>query len=170
MRRGLVVGGAFALIVAAGLAAVWPFWTARQIESAATANDGDRLEPYLDQAAIATDMKHRVNAELLADEDMSALAIALTDRAVEAAASPYGMARLIANGLYQVDAAAFDVTAQRFTYRAGYVSPNRFRIRTFDPKAKADGPSFLLGRQNLVQWKIIKVEPAGRTPVAGNGQ
>lgn len=159
MRRGLVVGGAFALIVTAGLAAAWPYWTARQIESAAMANDVDRLEPYLDQAAIAADMKNRLNAELLADDDMSALSIALADRAVEAAASPYGMARLIARGSYQAETATGPAD-RRFTYRAGYVSPNRFRIRTFDTEAKADGPSFLLGRQNLVQWKIIKVEPA----------
>ena len=166
MRTALLVAVA-SLLVMVALYIGSPFWAASRIEKAVVAKDTDTLGQLIDADAVATDLRGRMDAEIIKNggypEGLAGvMAPAIVDRMVNAAVSPYGMMELL-KGRPPLAAPGYD--EPEITYRWGYVSPNRFRIRTFNGTTQADGPSFLMKRDNLFQWKIAKVEPA-ETPAA----
>lgn len=158
MKRGIALGIAVAILLAISLYIVSPFWASRQIQKAAAAGELDVLADYIDTEAVKSDFQARLDAKLL-DPEASVeafLAPVMIDRLAGAAASPYGVAELLLGhepGRPPADGKPI------FTYRDGYVSPDRFRLRTHEAEAKQDGPSFLMKRHRLFHWRIAKIEP-----------
>jgi hypothetical protein len=161
MKRTLIFTAVFGALLLVGLAVASPFYAANRLEGAVLAGDTDTLAQFIDVDAVASDLRARMDAKILNEANgqgglADLIAPAFVDRFVNAAASPYGMLELL-KGREPGATPGYD--EPKITYRWGYVSPNRFRVRTFNTITQEDGASFLMRRSGLFQWKIAKVEP-----------
>lgn len=181
MQRKLLAAGAAVLIVAgAGLFAAQPYMTVAAIRAAVAKGDPARLDALIDFVSVRSNLKAQLNAKLAAalqadpkmkDNPFAGLAMlvapAIVDRAIDAYATPDGIAQLAAG----VDRGSItpkmkpvdEARPQAFRQASmAYVDLNTFRAT---PKGDpANQPTFVLKRSSPFAWKLSRIElPAAMT-------
>lgn len=175
MQRNIWIAGAVVVVLlGAGLFAAQPYMTALAIRSAVAKGQPDRLDGLVDFPAVRADLKAQLNARLVAalqadpkmkDNPFAGLAMlvapAIVDKAVDAYATPDGIAQLSAG----VDRGSIapkmkpvgEARPQAFQNASmTYVDLNAFRVT---PRGDPAGqPTFVLGRVSPFSWKLTRIE------------
>ncbi|WP_411287667.1 DUF2939 domain-containing protein [Phenylobacterium sp.] len=177
VSRPLWIALPVAVCAAAALFVGAPFLTAARFQEAALAGDFAAMEGLTDITALRADLHARMQARIIAamhtDGELHhnplaglglAIVPAMADRVVEAAATPRGLAVLVATGeapKTPVEAAFPPPPAERepVRRRAGYESWNTFRLTVRRTSAPEHRATRLVFTRNGTAWKLTRIEP-----------
>jgi hypothetical protein len=181
-RRHLIVGAAAAaVLLLAALVGVYfasPYMALGALRTAMQNHDRDRLEELVDFPSVRENLKTDLKAVMarrmaedpeMKDNPFAGLALmmapALVDRMVEAAVTPEGLARISAEGAdVEVGGGSGASEAKSGKAKAGpkrkvrgaYAGLNRFRVE--QPLDKGEKVTWVLRRQGLFGWRLVRVE------------
>ena len=174
MKRTLAAGCAVVFLLAAVYLAS-PLLGYYRMQGAARSGDQEALEATIDFPAVRESLKSQLNAGLAAHMPSDAkrkdnpfarlgmmLATAVVDRLVDSYLTPEAISMMVlkakAPDPSRPAGGPAEPHASRIDTHFSYIDLDRFRVTAADPNNRDKPLSFVMKRQGLVTWKLVRIE------------